>query len=73
MILVAQTCDVFFSVGTSALVQPAASLPVVALQAGATVIEINPNKTPITDLLHYSLQGQSGEILPQLVQAAWGQ
>ncbi|MCA9981601.1 MAG: NAD-dependent deacylase, partial [Anaerolineales bacterium] len=37
--------DVYFTIGTSALVHPAASLTVSALQAGATVVEINPNET----------------------------
>ncbi|HEY5776449.1 MAG TPA: NAD-dependent deacylase, partial [Xanthomonadales bacterium] len=41
-------CDVFFSIGTSTLVQPAANLPFIALNAGATVIEINPEPTPLS-------------------------
>ena len=68
---VAQNCDVFFSIGTSAVVQPAASLPVVALQKGATVVEVNPNDTPITILAAYSLQGPSGKVLPELVKSVW--
>ncbi len=76
---VAQNCDVFFSIGTSALVQPAASLPVVALRTipsslrenGACLVEVNPNDTPITILAAYSLQGPSGEVLPELVKSVW--
>jgi NAD-dependent deacetylase len=68
---VSQNCDVFFSIGTSALVQPAASLPVVALQKGATVIEINPNPTQISIIATSNLQGPSGEVLPQLVKVTW--
>jgi NAD-dependent deacetylase len=67
----AQHCDVFFSIGTSALVQPAASLPIVALQKGATVVEINPDITNISVLATYNLQGPSGEVLPKLVDAVW--
>lgn len=63
----AQNCDTFFSIGTSALVQPAASLPVVALQKGATLIEVNPNPTQISILTAYNLAGPSGEVLPELV------
>ncbi|MCW8925333.1 MAG: NAD-dependent deacylase, partial [Xanthomonadales bacterium] len=45
----ARRCDVCFSIGTSTLVQPAASLPFVALDAGAVVIEINPVPTALSD------------------------
>jgi NAD-dependent deacetylase len=62
-------CDVFFSIGTSSLVYPAASIPHEALSAGATLIEINPETTPLSDQVHYVLRGPSGEVLPQLRQA----
>jgi NAD-dependent deacetylase len=68
----AWTCDVFFSIGTSALVQPAASLPYRALERGATVVEINPEETSLSQQTGvYSLRGKSGEILPALVEAVW--
>ena len=67
----AQTASVFLSVGTSALVQPAASLPLVANESGAWVVEINPDPTPLTDQVHESLRGKAGDILPALVAAAW--
>ncbi len=60
-------CDVMLVIGTSALVQPAASLPLVALRAGATVVEINPSETPLTPVVPFSLHGPAGEILPVLV------
>jgi NAD-dependent deacetylase len=60
-------CDVFLSIGTSGIVQPAASLPMVALQAGAAVIEVNPNPTPLTSLATFSIQGSAGTILPELI------
>jgi len=63
----ARACDVFFSIGTSALVQPAASLPLLALGHGAVVVEINPDETPLTAHLTYSLRGPAGTILPELV------
>jgi NAD-dependent deacetylase len=63
----AETCDVFLSIGTSAIVHPAASLPIVAKQNGAYLIEINPEDTPLTSLADESLRGPSGEILPDIV------
>lgn len=68
----ARECDTFLSIGTSALVQPAASLPLLALQNGAVVVVINPQITPMTDQVPYSLRGPSGVVLPELVQSVWG-
>lgn len=59
--------NVFLSVGTSAVVQPAASLPLIAKQHGAFVIEINPEDTPITGAIDVSIRGTSAAVLPQLV------
>lgn len=67
----AQSASLFLSIGTSALVQPAASLPLVALDRGAWVVEINPDPTPITGQVHESLRGKAGDILPALVSAVW--
>jgi NAD-dependent deacetylase len=71
--IAAETADMFLSIGTSTLVEPAASLSFNALQHGATVVEVNPNETPLTHLAAYSLKGPSGLLLPKLVQATWGQ
>ena len=60
-------CQVFISIGTSTLVEPAASLPFIALENGATVLEINPQSTPLTPLTSYSVRGNAGEIIPKLV------
>jgi NAD-dependent deacetylase len=61
----AQSCRTMLVIGTYALVQPAASLPHVAKQSGATVIEINVERAfSEADLF---LEGRSGEVLPQLV------
>ena len=68
----AQKCEVFLSIGTSSLVEPAASLPFPALEAGKCVIEINPNSTPLTLHASYVLNGPAGEVLPAFVQAVWG-
>ncbi|MEO8103931.1 MAG: NAD-dependent deacylase [Betaproteobacteria bacterium] len=62
-----RSCDVFLSVGTSSVVEPAASLPLVARQAGAMVIEVNPDTTPVTAAAQISLRGTAGEILPGLL------
>jgi NAD-dependent deacetylase len=65
----AESSDVFFSIGTSAVVYPAASLPLLAKQRGALLVEINPEPTPMTERVDEFLQGQSGTILPELVSA----
>lgn len=59
--------DVFLSVGTSALVEPAASLGRHADSHGAMIAEINPERTPLTDLADIFIQGKSGEVLPRLM------
>ena len=46
--IAASSCDLMLVVGCSAVVQPAALMPVIARQSGATVIEINPEPTPLT-------------------------
>lgn len=67
----ARHCDLFFSIGTSALVQPAASLPLLAAEEGIPLVEINPQRTPLTKFADFVLNGPSGEILPRLLHAAW--
>lgn len=65
----AASCDCIIVVGTSGLVQPAASLPFVAKQhTGAKIIEVNPSTSAITSIADVFLQGKSGEILPKLVE-----
>jgi len=60
-------CDVFLVVGTSAAVYPAAGLADTARSAGAKVIEVNLDKTGISDMVYFSLIGLAGDILPKLV------
>lgn len=62
----AEACDVCLVIGTSSLVYPAASLPEIARQAGAKIIEINPKPTALSENSDVSLRGKAGEILPQL-------
>lgn len=65
----ASTCDVFMSVGTSAVVYPAAGFARVAHRHGAPVIEVNPDATPLRDVVDIALRGPSGELLPRLLEA----
>ncbi len=67
----ARTCQVFFSVGTSGVVQPAASLAYAARNRGAVVVEVNAEPTPLSEKADFALQGKAGEVLPALVEAAW--
>jgi len=63
-----ERCDLLFSLGTSAVVQPAASIPTVAKKSGAKIVEINLERTPLTDRVSdYFLEGKVGEVLPNLV------
>jgi len=66
----ARSSDLFLSVGTSAVVYPAASLPVMARRAGAYLVEINPEPTPLTEVADEFLAGRAGEILPLLAEVA---
>lgn len=65
----AQSCDVLLLVGTSGTVWPAAELPHIAKDAGATVIEVNPERSELTAVADLFLPGQAGEVLPRLVKA----
>ncbi len=65
-------CEVFVSVGTSAVVFPAAGFIQIARGAGAVTVEVNRDRTPISAGVDFSLQGLSGEILPRLVALARG-
>ncbi len=68
----ARSCQVFFSIGTSGIVQPAASLAYGARNRGAVLIEINTESTPLTTKTDFALYGKAGEILPELVREVWG-
>jgi len=64
----AERSAVFFSIGTSAIVQPAASLPVAAKQNGAYLVEVNVERTVLSHLADEFYLGKSGEILPRIVE-----
>jgi len=65
-------CQVFFSIGTSGVVEPAASLPYWASERGAVVVEVNPENTPLTPHADFALHAPAGEVLPELVKRTWG-
>lgn len=60
-------CDLMLVVGTSGLVQPAASMADAALDRGIPVVEINLDPTPLSDRATYLLRGKAGDILPKLI------
>ena len=63
----AQSADVVIVVGTSAQVFPAAQLPLTAKERGATIIEVNLERTDFTEsITDHFLQGKSGDVLPRL-------
>jgi NAD-dependent deacetylase len=68
----AKQCEVFLCCGTSALVQPAASLADIAIDAGATTAQVNPNPTDLDASVTVAIRGSSGIVLPQLVTDTWG-
>lgn len=61
-----QKAELFFTIGTSAEVYPAAQLPYLAKESGAYVVEINPNPTSFTRFADLSLREPSGIVLPQI-------
>jgi NAD-dependent deacetylase len=60
----AEACELCFVVGTSAVVYPAAALPEIAKRAGAYVVEVNPERTALSELCDESLNGLAGDVLP---------
>jgi NAD-dependent deacetylase len=65
-------CDVVLVIGTSAVVQPAASLPLIAIENGAALVEINPQPTPLSDYADLTLRQPAAQALPELWQT-WQQ
>ena len=60
----AANCDVFITIGTSAVVYPAAGLIDVARQHGAFTVEVNPEATPAT--VDLALRGGAEAVLPEI-------
>ncbi len=71
-VIASRDCQVYFSIGTSGVVQPAASLAHAARNNGSIVVEINAEPTPLTPKVDFAFHGKSGEILPELLKAVWG-
>jgi NAD-dependent deacetylase len=64
----ATDCDVMLVIGTSAVVQPAAMMPVVAKESGAVIIEINPESTMLTgDISDYLIKGPAGAVMNDIL------
>lgn len=64
----AGACDVMLVIGTSAIVQPAALMPMIAHQSGARIIEINPEPTPLTTSVSmFIVRKRAGEALPAIM------
>ncbi len=64
-------CDCLLSIGTSGVVQPAARIPQLALEHGATVVHINPQSVASRNGWETSLIGPAGELLPALLRQAF--
>ena len=62
--------ELFLAIGTSLTVYPVARLPEIALDAGARLVILNAEPTPLDDLAHAVVRGQAGEALTALVAAA---
>ena len=64
----ASDCDLMLVIGTSAIVQPACLMPVYAKQTGAKVVEINPQRTPLTrEISDYLIIGEAGDIMNRIL------
>ena len=63
----ANSCNIMFVVGTSLAVSPANMLPVYAKQNGATIVEVNPEETPMSKNMDLSIRSQSAKALPELL------
>lgn len=61
-------CDLFLAVGTSAVVYPAAEFPVMARRRGATLVEINPEETPLSGIADIIIRAPAGQSLPAIVE-----
>jgi len=63
----AETAEVCLVVGTSGLVHPAASLPLLTRGSGGVVVEVNTEPTPLTEVAVSSIRGRAGQVLPSLL------
>ena len=62
----AADCELMLVVGTAGAVHPAATLPSIARQSGAEIVEINPDETELSHLTRWRLRGPASFWLPKL-------
>lgn len=64
----AKNCKVMLIIGTSGVVYPAAELPYISKSRGATIVEINLERTPFTSsITDFFFKGSASTILPEIV------
>lgn len=63
----AANCDLMLVIGTYVVMQPAASLPEVALRHGAKLVEINPHATDLSPFAQVCVCAGAAEVLPQVL------
>jgi NAD-dependent deacetylase len=68
----ARQADVMLVVGSSLVVFPAAEVPLIAVRAGAAMIVVNAEPTPVDRLAEVVIQGKAGEVLPEILRAMAG-
>jgi NAD-dependent deacetylase len=68
----AAAADVMLVAGSSLVVLPAADVPLVALRAGAAMIVVNAEPTPLDRFAEVVIHGRSGEVLPEIVRLTKG-
>ena len=66
----ASACDMFLAIGTSLTVYPVARLPELALDAGARLVIVNAEPTPLDSRADVVLRGRAGDVLGELVAGA---
>jgi NAD-dependent deacetylase len=68
----ARSADLMLVAGSSLVVQPAASIPMAAVEAGAALVIVNAEPTPLDGLAQVVIPGRSGEVLPMLAELVLG-
>ena len=63
----AETCDLLLAVGSSLVVEPAASIPRLAKRSGARLVIVNRDSTPLDGIADAVLNGEIGTVLPEIV------
>ena len=63
----ARECDLLLAIGSTLIVEPAASLPMLAKRSGATLVIITLSETPLDGVADLQFWGKAGEVLPQAV------